>query len=260
MLFNSGMNNLQQNQNGIVHIKLIILAVALVGLIGITGWRVNNLSSSKKTAEQTESQEELADPAEQAVESAELIEQDAGEQKPSADGTIKKKSSPAPVASEQPKTTAPSSGATTASCSGKGSVLSTDWMLSNSYSTAGKFKAAIDFAGLTSVVNSNNVVVFAPNDYVYDNYLTSDQKAFMEASPDNMRSVIGWHIVKSCVTWAGQTSGATSPMTIQTLNGPVTYTPGSPGKVNNARIAMWDWFTSNGAVHLITNFIAPPAQ
>lgn len=126
------------------------------------------------------------------------------------------------------------------------------------YDATSKFKAALEYAGLTSLIDSPKVVVFAPNDSVYNSKLTTAQLAFMNQSPANMRSVVGWHIITSCVIWHGNMQNVKTSMILQTLNGPVTFTPGSLGSVNQAGVAMWDWFTTNGAVHYITDFVKPP--
>ena len=137
-------------------------------------------------------------------------------------------------------------------------ISNSGFLKSNGYSDAKKFYDALKFAGLISKIDSSKVVVFAPNDYVYENKLTDEQLAFMNASPANMKSVLGWHIVTSCVVWDSNMENVKGSVTLTTLNGKVTYTQGSPGKINDARLAIWDWYTSNGAVHFIGDFIKPP--
>lgn len=134
------------------------------------------------------------------------------------------------------------------------------YLLSNSYSTTAKMHAALQFAGLLSAVDAKQVVVFTPNDWVFDNKLTSTQMAWMNQSPTNMRSVIGWHVATSCITYDGLNpiKGKAGAVSVNTLNGPVTYMPGGTGKIDNAPIAVWDWFTSNGSVTFVTDFIKPP--
>ena len=128
----------------------------------------------------------------------------------------------------------------------------------NSYSSTKKMHDAIEFAGLTASANSPKTVILAPNDYVFST-LTKAQTDFMNASPANMKSVIGWHIVTSCVVWGGQMDSAKSNITMNTINGPVTWSPEYHGKVNGVDMAIYDFFTSNGAIHFITGFIKPPA-
>ena len=131
-------------------------------------------------------------------------------------------------------------------------------MYNGSYDTSIKFMDALKFAELEDVVDSSQVVVFAPNDYVFENSLSASQLSYMNASAANMRSVVGWHIITSCVIWDDNMENVKSPITLNTLNGPVTYYPGGTGSIESAGIAMWDFFSSNGAVHLITDFIKPP--
>lgn len=133
-----------------------------------------------------------------------------------------------------------------------------NYLASGGYDSSVKFRAALEYAGLLAIIDSPKVVVFAPNDYVYNSKLTTAQLAFMNQSPANMRSVVGWHIITSCVIWHGNMQNVKTTMTLQTLNGPVTFTPSSLGSINQAGVAMWDWFTTNGAVHYITDFIKPP--
>ena len=122
--------------------------------------------------------------------------------------------------------------------------------------------AAIEFAGLKSQVDGKQVIVLTPNDYVFENKLTPSQLAWMNQSPANMKSVIGWHIITQCITYNGlnptkdKASGTTISLT--TLNGPITFTQTGYGKFENAEIAIWDFFTENGAVTFVTNFVKPP--
>lgn len=251
------MIKLQKNESGIAHIKLLLVVAVLVGAIGYTGWKVNDLNNRSASRQENKETEKVDGDNEKdiiyVVEASEL-EEDSTEKAP--DGTAQKNSEAPKTDKTEPKPTDP----VVAGCSGRGSKYTSEWLSSNSYSTAKKFKDAIEFAGLTSVVNSDNVVVFAPNDYAFENGLTASQKAYMQASPANMKSVIGWHIVKGCTLWDNDIENKTANVTIQTLNGPVTYKPGSPGYINDTKMAMWDWFTRNGAVHLITGFVKPPQQ
>ncbi|HUP26558.1 MAG TPA: fasciclin domain-containing protein [Candidatus Limnocylindrales bacterium] len=141
-------------------------------------------------------------------------------------------------------------------------MTNSGYLQTNSYGETNKLYAALQFAGLLSAIDAKQVVVFAPNDYIFDNKLTATQLAWMNQSPENMRSVLGWQIVTSCITWDGVNPVKDKPLgqavTLNTLNGPVTYIHGGPGKVENADIAIWDWFTSNGSVTFITDFIKPP--
>ncbi len=135
------------------------------------------------------------------------------------------------------------------------------YLQTNSYSPTTKVYAALQFAGLLTAVDAKQTVFFAPNDYMFDN-LTTAQKAWMNQSPENMRSVLGWHIVTSCITWDGvnpiKDKPNTTLMTLNTLNGPVTFTFNNHGELDGVPVAIWDWFTSNGSVTFITDFIKPP--
>jgi cytoskeletal protein RodZ len=168
-----------------------------------------------------------------------------------------------------PKTTTPTKTTTQATqklgCGpdgSSGSGTTTGYLGTNSYAETKKMLAAIEFAGLTSQVNGKQVVVLTPNDYVFENKLTSTQLAWMNQSAANMKSVIGWHIVTECITYAGlnptkdKAAGAT--ITLKTLNGTITYTQTGYGKFENAEIAIWDFFTENGAVTFVTGFVKPP--
>lgn len=100
------------------------------------------------------------------------------------------------------------------------------------------------------------------DDAVWDD-LTTSQQAWMNASPSNMASVLGWQVITSCITFDGvnpiknMANGATR--TVNTLNGPITYTQinNGQGTFGSATVAMWDWFTSNGSVTL-AGFVNPP--
>ncbi|HSW37060.1 MAG TPA: fasciclin domain-containing protein [Candidatus Saccharimonadales bacterium] len=138
-------------------------------------------------------------------------------------------------------------------------MTNSSYLTTNSYGDTKQFYDGLNFAGLLPIVDSPQTVVFAPNDYVWDNYLTSAQKTFMNQSPENMRSVLGWHIITGCVIYHHQMDEVNYTMTLTTLNGTVTYTPQDIGALDNVDVAIWDWFTSNGAVHFITGFIRPPS-
>lgn len=141
-------------------------------------------------------------------------------------------------------------------------ITNSAYLQTNSYGETNKMYAALQFAGLLSAVDAKQVVVFAPNDYTFDNKLSAAQQTWMNQSPDNMKSVIGWQVVTGCVTYDGinPTKDITGSITLTTLNGPVNFSAGGIGKVENASIAIWDWFTSNGAVTFITDFVKPPAS
>lgn len=135
------------------------------------------------------------------------------------------------------------------------------YLATNSYSNTTKMKAAIEFAGLTTQANAKYAVVLTPNDYSFDNKLTATQWAWMNASPANMKSVLGWHITTECITYDGvnPTKGKTGTMSVQTVNGTITYSAGGIGKFESANVAIWDWFTSNGSVTFMSDFVKKPS-
>lgn len=137
-------------------------------------------------------------------------------------------------------------------------MTNAQYLNTNAYGETNELYDALQFAGLLDEVDTKQYVVFAPNDYAFNN-LSAAQLAWMNQSPENMRSVLGWQIATSCITYDGvnPVKNATGLVTIQTLNGTVTYYPGSPGKIENTSVAIWDWFTSNGSVTFV-GFIKPP--
>lgn len=134
-----------------------------------------------------------------------------------------------------------------------------EFMVSNGYTIAKKFSDALEFAGLKATIDAPKVVVFAPNDHVFDNNLSQAQLDFMNQSPANMKSVVGWHVITSCVILHEYMEDKQSSVILTTLNGDVTYNPDQGiGAIDGVNVAIWDWFTSNGAVHFMTDFIRPP--
>ena len=133
------------------------------------------------------------------------------------------------------------------------SMTNSQYLQTNSYVTTTKFYAALQFAGLLDTINSKQYVVLAMDDSGWNKF-TQAQLNWMNASPANMKSVIGWQVITSCITWDGinpvknMTIGATR--TVNTLNGAVTYThnTGGLGAFGNGKVGIWDWFTSNGSV------------
>lgn len=132
------------------------------------------------------------------------------------------------------------------------SMTNSQYLQTNGYVNTTKMYAALQFAGLLNTINSKQYVVLAMDDSQWSNF-TQAQLDWMNASPANMRSVIGWQVITSCITWNGvnpvkdMTVGTTRSVT--TLNGPVTYLHlSSGGYFGNGKVAIWDWFTSNGSV------------
>jgi hypothetical protein len=128
----------------------------------------------------------------------------------------------------------------------------------NGYTSTKKFYDALQFAGLIDEVNKPNTVVFAVNDWVFDHGLTQAQLDYMNMSPANMKSVLQWQVVHSCITWAGDISTSSGDVALTTMGGQVVHHYGSPGNIDGVQMAMWDFFSRTGAMHLITGFIRPP--
>ncbi len=141
-------------------------------------------------------------------------------------------------------------------------MTNSQYLQTNGYANTARLYAAFQFAGLINTINSKQYVVLAMDDSQW-NSLTQTQLDWMNASPANMRSVVGWQVITSCITWDGVNpvknlpSGATQ--TVNTLNGPVTFTSGANGlgTFGNGSVAIWDWFTSNGSV-TIAGFVKTP--
>lgn len=273
-----------KTHSGFAHIILVAaLTAALVAAAGIGVWRVQaQISHNKAVTQAAANKQKLllatkaaskATTAPKSLETPPLTAVPAPSASTKAVAATTKTSSissphttttivptPAPITAPVPIVNTTSCMPADASLFEKAmaTTLTSAYLGPGGYSPTIKFRAALNYAGLLSTVDNAKVVVFAPNDYSYDNSLSVAQLAYMNQSPANMRSVIGWHIITSCVIWHGNIQNVKSTITLQTLNGAVTYTPGGTGKIEAAEIAMWDWFTTNGAVHYITAFIHPP--
>lgn len=262
------MIKIKTNQNGFAHIQLILTAIVLLFVMGVGGWRVSQSRASKsKLAE--------ASKASQAEKISNLTSKEEALQPqpspitdtpaaPATAPTATKKSSPALVTQPAPPPPAPP---ISNNClppnanqyqSTWSSKTTSQVLQSNGYTSTQKFYDALQFAGLLGTINNNKTVVFAVNDYVFDNDLTQAQKDYLYASPENMKAMLKWQIVPSCVIWSGQIEKSTGPVSFQTLGGTVTHYVGSPGNIDGAKLAMWDFFSSNGAMHLMSDFIRPP--
>ncbi len=246
--------NKNKNENGFAHLMLILLVTGVLSLIGFASWRVIkslNTKSDAKVSNTTKSESATNITAEAVLKDSKATV--AVETVNTSAPTVTKNTTKTPT----PVTSKPSATAA-ANCGGAiYNGTNTAFMGTETYLATKKFKAALEFAGLTSIVDGKNTVVFTMTDSIFDS-LSIAQKEYMNLSPENMRSVLGWHIITSCQTYASVFKNATAPITLQTLNGPVTYTTSGHGKVEAAEIAIWDWFTINGAVHYITGFIKPP--
>jgi hypothetical protein len=246
------------NQSGVMH-HLAILAVVVIAVVGGVGWKVYKSSQHTKnnSAQSTPATKNAKDKTETKSGDKSLEPVKASSKNPTAVSTKPK----------APATTPKPAPAVSTNCQANGpgqydvyaGVNNVTFLKTNDYSGASKMAEAIKFAGLESVANGQKTVVFASNDYVFSK-LTKAQTDFMYASPANMKSVIGWQIVQSCVTYSGGMSNQKTNTTIHTVNGPITWTAQGHGFLGNAEMAIWDWYTSNGAVHFLTDFAKPPAQ
>lgn len=140
-------------------------------------------------------------------------------------------------------------------------MTSSQYLQTNGYANTAKLYAGLQFAGLLDTVNRKQHVVLTMADGAWDN-LSQAQRDWMNASPANMRSVLGWQVITSCITYKGvnptKDMAAGTTQVVNTLNGSITYTAGgSMGKFENAPVYMWDWYTSNGAV-TFSDFVRPP--
>lgn len=248
---------------GFVHLVILIpiVAIVIVAIAGVVVVSANN-DSKKSVAVQDEGPVETSDTVEQ-TDKQEVKAETQPEKSNEANTTQAQPSAPpAATTSEptkvevvEPQSCLPSN--VTEYDKYHIKETNSQYIKGGSYIGATKFYDALVFAGLKETIDKPKVVVFAMSDSVF-NKLSQAQLDYMNASPANMKSVIGWHVVQSCVVWKNNIANKTSAYSFDTLNGKVTHTPGSPGKVNDASMAIWDWYTSNGAVHFITNFIKAP--
>ncbi len=265
-----------KNRTGLTTIKLHAIGAAII-VVSVTGIfigyaRTSSIASIEKTQSKSNSISS-AKSADKKVAGSQSQNPNtvASTQKPAPGATTSSPSTKTPAATTQPAPTLPPATATVTtdpnSCLPSDASVydkyyihmnSSTYLNGNRYANTVKFSNAINFAGLQSIVDAKKTVVFAIDDYAF-NQLSASQLAFMNASPANMKSILGWHVITSCVIWHHNMNAVKSPITLNTLNGAVTYYPGSPGKINNTSMAIWDWYTSNGAVHIISGFIAPPS-
>jgi hypothetical protein len=132
-------------------------------------------------------------------------------------------------------------------------MTNAQYLQTNSYVNTTKIYAALQFAGLINTINTKQYVVLAMDDSQWNSF-TQAQLNWMNASPTNMRSVLGWQVIISCITWNGvnpvKNMAAGATLTVNTLNGPVIFTSQTSGlgKFGNGSVSIWDWFTSNGSV------------
>lgn len=260
-----------------------ILMIGLIGM-GLFGYRMQNrklnITITQQSNKQGISVSNSKDHKEKAVVAvgAPASNTDTTPSKSTSGSTLAPKiSAPAPVSSTPPSGSTPAPAnppapPNTTNCLppnpgqydtyyiGK---TNSQYLQTNSYVTTTKLYSALQFAGLINTVNTKQYVVLAMDDSAWS-ALTQAQLDYMNASPANMRSVLGWQIITSCITWKGvnpvQDLPVGTTLTVNTINGPVTFTArasGGLGTFGNARVGIWDWFTSNGAV-TIAGFVKTP--
>ncbi len=244
----------QTKQTGFAVVEGLLILV-IIGLIGGIGFYVMNArSKSNKSLNSSANNTSTIKIPSTSQQKVDKLEPASAKPTPTAAATAKKTT----PTSTAPTTPTPTTTPASTNCGQSTDDNNMALLNANSYSSTKKMHDAIEFADLTSAVNSAKVTVIAPNDYVFGN-LTKAQADYMNASPANMKSVIGWHIVTGCYTWSSQFSSSKVNITLNTLNGPVVWSPDYHGKVNGVDMAIYDFFSSNGVVHLITGFIKPPA-
>lgn len=130
------------------------------------------------------------------------------------------------------------------------------FLKNGSYAATSDFYDALEFSGLLSTVNANKATVFAVSDYVFQNNLTPTETTYVNSSAAKMKELLGWHVITSCKTWQDDLNGKT--VTLSTMNGNVTYNGAGMGTIGDATGAIYDWFTKNGVVHFLSDFIDVP--
>jgi hypothetical protein len=252
-------------QYGFLPVEIILLSVIIV-IIGTAGWYVWNHKQ-----QQLASNVETIAPIETVDNSTADTFKTAEEQQSAIADKIPVESKPKTTVQSPAPITTPTPPANTTNCLPPNPspystyyihMTNSAYLQSNSYGDTNDLYSGLQFAGLIDTVNKAQYVVLAPNDYWWDN-LTQQQRDWMNASPENMRSVLGWQIITSCITWNGVNPVNNWPLgkstVVNSVNGPVTFSIGSNGHgdFGECNVAIWDWFTSNGSV-TFCGFVKPP--
>ncbi len=180
-------------------------------------------------------------------------------------------SKPSPT-TQSPPTTQPSPAATptpTANCLPANpsqydlyyiKMTNSQYLRTNGYADTNKLYDGLKFAGLLGTIDTKQYSVLAVSDGTWGK-LSPQQIAWMNASSQNMRSVLGWQVITSCITYKGVNATKDLPIgttkVVNTLNGSITFTADSMGKFETAPVYIWDWYTSNGVV-TFSDFVKPP--
>jgi hypothetical protein len=243
---------------------LSLVAVASLAGIGWFGSQLNAPNTRIETPTVVSKQPTKTEDTTPAQDAATLSQQNTKAPSGTPNKTPPKPTTPPPTSAPTPApatTPAPTPTTNTTNCLSSSSsqyayypsMTNSQYLQTNGYANTTKLYAALQFAGLINTINSKQYVVLAMDDSQWSNF-TQAQLNWMNASPANMKSVLGWQIITSCITWNGinpvkdMAKGATK--TVTTLNGTVTYThnTGGLGAFGNGKVGIWDWFTSNGAV------------
>lgn len=261
--------NADQNKRSKPQMLVILLAIILV-LIAMGGglyYRHNRTQNAKTVATQQDKKEQEAAEQNKAKDETEAVTT------PVQQAPTLKKPATEQAPAKTPVSNTPSAPNTTNCLPSNPSKYylthsqktNSQYLQTNSYVDTSKLYAGLQFAGLINTINTKQYVVLAMSDTAWDS-LTQAQRTWMNASPANMKSVLGWQIITTCFTWKGVNPASElatgTTKTVMTLNGPVTFTANGPngtglGTFDSGRVGIWDWFTSNGAV-TIAGFVRPP--
>lgn len=258
---------MKNNQNGFSYIEILLLVV-IAGLISFVGWYVlraktnADLSLNEAAKSQTLIKSATKKPLSQSsqVPTASSITKSS---KGTSSSLSTKAGTPAKTTTISPTPTpAPNPTPNTTNCLPPNpspyatyyiGMTNSQYLQTNSYVHTTKLYAALQFAGLIDTINTKQYVVLAMDDTGWNSF-TQSQLNWMNASPTNMRSVLGWQIITSCITWNGvnpvKDIPAGTTQSVNTLNGSVTFTSQANGNgtFGNGTVGIWDWFTSNGSV------------
>ena len=141
--------------------------------------------------------------------------------------------------------------ATIASAQEKQDILGTAAAAGNFTTLA----AAVEAAGLTETLSGEGpFTVFAPTDEAFA-ALPEGQFDELLANPEQLASILTYHVVEGEVTSDQLTEG----QEVTTVNGaPATITLEGGPMINDATISQPDVQASNGVIHVIDSVLLPP--
>merc|ERR1719244_1658314 len=115
-------------------------------------------------------------------------------------------------------------------------------------------------AGLNSLIRSDsNITVFAPTNAAFAK-LSNEVLHYLQSSPDMLKEVLLYHIVKQTTLYS---IGMRHAMTFQTADHNkdnlmlIEDLDGDDIFLNNAKVTTKDLSATNGVVHLIDNVLIP---